>query len=518
MVEPESSGSVAIGTGLGLAGGAAIAASFLDFSLWPIAWAAFVPILVALGKPMRARRAAWIGFVAGMATNVPAFFWLVHTIHVFGGFPLALSLFFYVALSLYSSLQFVIFALCVRRAGFGRAAIFPALFWVTLEFFFPNLFPWRLANSQREVTLLLQIGDLTGPFGLSFVMVWLSAAVALWLRQGARQGLAAVLPCAVAIAAVVGYGMFRLPAIDAEMASAAKVRLGLVQGNLTIEEKQNVRYFEGNLETYRMVSEALDPQPDVVIWPETVISEPLPRSLEELTPAGRALLGLRWPLFTGSLTYEVDARGTRFFNSVILFDAEGRVLGLSDKQILMPFGEFMPFGSIFPFLKRLSPQTGDFQAGTEVTPLEVPGVARFAPLNCYEDLRAPIARRAVRDGRAEILFAVANDGWFGDTMAPVQHEALALWRAVESRRYLVRVTNTGVTDVIDAAGRVTLTLPVFQPASAVVEVARLEGDSVYTRLGDWFGWTITAASLLALWFGAGSRGRSVRPNRLLLRA
>jgi apolipoprotein N-acyltransferase len=251
----------------------------------------------------------------------------------------------------------------------------------------------------------------------------------------------------------------------------------------------------------------------VVIWPESVISEALPRTLRNLSPAGRDILGLTRPLFVGALTYEGDPSAPRFFNSVVLFDAEGRVVGMSDKQILMPFGEYMPFGSLFPWLKQLSPQTGDFQAATEVVPLGVPGVARFAPLNCYEDLRAAIARHATRDGRAEILFAVANDGWFGDTVAPFQHEALAVWRAVENRRFLVRVTNTGVTDVVDPAGRVLVRLPVFAEAATVAEVRRMHTLTPYTRFGDWFAWTVTVLAA-TIPFAARLRGRSESPSPL----
>lgn len=496
---------------LALVGGFAIAASFLDFSLWPIAWTAFVPILLALSGPLRLGQAVALGFIAGLATNVPAFRWLVETIHVFGGFPLWLSAVFYVALSLFCSLEFVLFALALRRAPRGAAAIYPALFWISLEFFFPNLFPWRIANSQLRVPLLLQIGDLTGPFGLSFVMVWVSAALASAIEVGTRSARAALLLSSAATLGVAAYGLVRLPAIDHAMAMAPAVRLGIVQGNLTTEEKQDVRYFETNLETYKRLSQELSPAPDVMIWPESVITEPLPRTLRMLSASGRQILGLRWPLFTGALTYEGEPDRPKYFNSVILFDAGGGVLGLSDKQILMPFGEYMPFGSVLPWLKRLSPQTGDFEAATEVVPLDVPGIARFAPLNCYEDLRAPIARQAVRRGAAEILFAVANDAWFGDTMAPFQHEALALWRAVENRRFLIRVTNTGVTDVIDPAGRVLLRLPVFQAVATVAEVRRLRLDTLYTRFGDWFAWLVTAAALWVLLPSARSPGRSEHP-------
>jgi apolipoprotein N-acyltransferase len=497
-----------------IVGGLAIAASFLRFWLWPLAWIAFAPILLSFARAPTLRRAAARGCMVGMATNVPAFWWLVHTIHVFGGFPLWLSAFFYLGLSLYASTQFVLLALAVRVAGFGPAAIYPALFWVTLECFFPNLFPWRLANCQLELPILLQSGELAGPFALSLCMVWTSAALATAFERGIGAARAALVGALTATCALAVYGAIRLPQIDRAIAGAPVVRVGIVQGNLTIEEKNDVRYLEGNLQTYQRLSAALSPEPDVVIWPESVITEPLPRTLRKLSDSAKQLLALRRPLFTGALTYEGDPRAPRFFNSVILFDADGRVLGLSDKQILMPFGEFMPFGSIFPWLKDLSPQTGDFQAGTRVTPLDVPGVARFAPLNCYEDLRAPIARRAVRDDHAEILFAVANDGWFGNTMAPFQHEALAIWRAVENRRFLVRVTNTSVTDVVDPAGRVLLRLPVFEAVATVTDVRRLALDTVYTRFGDWFAWLITASALTSLAISVRSPVRSAPPSLL----
>lgn len=497
---------------LALLGGSALAASFLDFALWPLGWVAFVPILLALGPGSSTREAAAVGVTAGLAANVPAFSWLLHTIHLFGGFPLWLSVIFYLGLSLYSSGQFVLFALAVRRVGPGPAALSPPLCWVALEFLYPRLFPWRVANCQLELPVLLQSGDVAGPFALSLVMVWWGSALALAIGEGWRVARSALWLATAAVVTLVAYGTLRLPSIDAAAANAPVVRVGIVQGNLSIEEKHDVRYLEGNLETYKTLTDHLAPKPDVVIWPESVITEPLPRTLERLSAAGREALGLRSPLFTGALTYEGEPGALEFYNSVMLFDADGRVLGLSDKQILMPFGEYMPFGSVLPWLKEVSPQTGDFRAGRKATPLDVPGVGRFAPLNCYEDLRARIARLATLEEGAQILFAVANDGWFGDTIAPFQHEALAVWRAVENRRFLVRVTNTGVTDVIDPAGRVTIRLPVFRPVSTVAEVRRLQIAAPYTRIGDSFAWLVTAAALGVLLTSAESRSRSVRPS------
>jgi apolipoprotein N-acyltransferase len=311
----------------------------------------------------------------------------------------------------------------------------------------------------------------------------------------ARPALAGSL---IAVAAVVMFGVARLAAIDRWIEAAPEIRVGIVQGNLAVQEKNDVHYFETNSATYRDLTAGLGDDVDVVIWPESVITEPIPRTLTQLPQSFVKRLGIRSPLLTGALTYGGTPEAPQYYNSVVGIDAGGRVLGVSDKIILMPFGEYMPLGSVLPFLKRLSPMTGDFAAGVDVVPLDVPDVGRFAPLNCYEDLLAPIARRAMRTSDSEVLFAVANDAWFGPTESPYQHEALALWRAVENRRHLVRVTNTGVTDVIDPAGRVLLRLPPFEPAARVVVVRKLRGTTFYTRFGDVFAWLATVASVAAL--------------------
>jgi apolipoprotein N-acyltransferase len=458
---------------------------------------AFVPVLLALGRSGDRPTALRTGLAAGLVTNVPAFYWLVGTIHVFGGFPRWLAAAFYGVLSLYSALQLVLLALGFRRVGFGPVGLGVPLLWVSLEFLFPNLFPWRMANTQLEVPALLQVGEWTGPFGLSFVILWVDSALALAILEGPARARGALGGSFAAAALVAALGALRLGAVDRAMSEAPEVRVGIVQGNLSIAEKGDVRYLESNIATYAKLSRIVSDQSDVVIWPESVITDPLPRGERALRPGVMAALGLSRPLLAGALTYSGSPANPEYYNSVVLFDAEGGIRGLSDKQILMPFGEYLPLATWFPGLKRLSPMTGDFRAGSGVVPLDVPGAGRFAPLNCYEDLSASITRDAVRKG-GEVLFSVANDAWFGATAAPYQHEALALWRAVESRRFLVRVTNTGVSDVIDAAGRVRLRLPIFEPAQAVASVRRMDLDTFHTRRGDLFAWLVVAATAVLL--------------------
>jgi apolipoprotein N-acyltransferase len=489
-----------------VASGLLIAACFLRFELYPLAWVAFVPLLWAVRRAVTRREAARIGFLAGLATNLPAFYWLVYTIHVFGGFGYPLASFFYIVLTLYAALEFVVFAMALRRTGFGPLGLAAPALWVSLEFLYPNLFPWRMANSQFHAPVLMQIGDVTGPFGLSFVMLWISAALAMLLETPRR-----ILPLAAsatATVAVVLYGVVRLPAIDRAMAAAPTVRVGLVQGDVGIKEKGDVRYFDVNLEKYQQLSEDLQDKADLIVWPETVSQHWIEANTKRLEGSENPFDDLRTYLIFGGLAFRMHGHDRPDeFNSAFLIGPGGVVLDRYDKHVLMPFGEYIPFGSYFPVLYSLSPETGGFTPGTGVSVFDVPGKVRVGQLICYEDLLASMSRHATQAG-AEVLLNILNDAWYGNTAAPYQHQALALWRAVENRRYLLRCSNSGVTSIIDAAGRVIAEGALFRPEVITGNVRRLHLETFYTRFGDIFAWGVVAAALVLLWRGSGSSADS----------
>lgn len=479
------------------ASGALIAACFLRFGLFPLAWIAFVPLLGALAQAPTHRQAARLGLVAGLVTNVPAFYWLVYTIHVFGGFGYGLAIFFYACLSLYAAMQFVLFAVALQRSGPGPLALAAPLLWVALEFLFPNLFPWRMANCQLHAPVLMQIGDITGPFGLSFVMVWVSAALAAWLGGRRRLPLVAA---TVAAGALVAYGAWRLPTVDAAMRAAPVATVALVQGNVGIKEKGDIHYFDINLEKYQELSEALQSRVDVMVWPETVSQRWVPADATTLEGKDNPFDGLRGHLIFGGLAFRLhgpDPRDAEEFNSAFLIGPGGAVRGRYDKHVLMPFGEYIPFGSYVPAIYDLSPETGHFTPGREVTIFDVGGKAKIGQLICYEDLLAPMSRAATTAG-AEMLLNILNDAWYGNTAAPYQHQALALWRTIENRRYLLRGSNSGVTSIIDAAGRVVAEGGLFRPEVVTGGVPRLHLTTFYTRFGDVFAWGVVAGSVVLL--------------------
>ena len=486
-----------------LATGALVAAPWLDFSLFPLAWVSFVPLLWALARARDRREALWLGLAAGLATNVPAFYWLVYTIRVFGGFPLPLALLFYACLSVFSATQFVLFAAAFRTVGWGPLGLAAPVLWVALEFLFPNLFPWRMGNSQLQVPVLLQVGDLTGPYGLSFAILWVNAGIALALTSRARRWLP--LGAAVVTAALVAaYGSLRMPVVQQAINQAPPLTVGLVQGNVGIYEKGDVALFDVNLEKYRELSHPLESAVDVLIWPESVAQWWVSAGESPLQPKHNPFVGVRPYLIYGGLAYEYGPQGgePRLYNSAFLIDGTGRVHGRYDKQVLIPFGEYIPGASLIPALYSLSPQTGQFSSGAEGRTLDVPGRVRFAPLICYEDVPAGIARGLTAHG-AEALLTIFNDAWFGNSMAPYQHEAIALWRAIENRRYFVRVGNAGVTGVVDPFGRVLDRLGMFTAESLRAEIRPLKIDTFYTEHGDVFAWSVVV--LAGLWIAAARR-------------
>lgn len=483
---------------LAAAGGLLAALPWLNFSLYPLAWIGFAPLLVALRRATTRRGAIALGLVAGMVCNVPAFIWLMHTMNVFGGFPTVVSGFFYLCLSLYSACQFVLFSVALFRVGPGPLALSAPLLWIPLELLFWNLFPWRMANSQLELPLVMQVGDLTGPYGLSFVIVWTNAALAaLW----SEKRWAPLVASSAAVLTVVGYGLVRWPQIEAEVAASPALRVGLVQGNVGIREKGNAAYFEINIGKYHALSRPLQNRVDVLVWPETVSHEWVEGSAPRLNAQQHPFADLETHLLFGGLAYQYadGEEEARRYNSAFLIDPAGAILGRYNKQILLPFGEFLPFSSWLPWIKDLSPNSGDFSAGDGANTLDLPSAARLAPLVCYEDVPSGIAREMTAIG-ANVLLTIFNDAWFGDSMAPYQHEAIAVWRAIENRRFFLRVGNAGDTGVVDPFGRVVERLPLFVEGTVEREIRLLETRTFYTKYGDVFAWAVTGlAAALLIW-------------------
>lgn len=215
-----------------------------------------------------------------------------------------------------------------------------------------------------------------------------------------------------------------------------------------------------------------------------------------------AMRGFKTPLIFGAITMEPDPQrpGERiYYNTALLLSPDGRILGTYDKNYLLIFGEYLPFSDWFPFLHDWFPEAGNFKPGQSVEVFELNGT-RIGVMICYEDI-IPAFSRQLHAKSPHILVNITNDAWFGKTTEPYQHLALATFRSIENRRFLVRVTNTGVSAVIDPVGRIVNETSLDNPEYIVAEVAKMEGETPYQRYGDLFAWASCGISALFLLVG-----------------
>jgi apolipoprotein N-acyltransferase len=375
----------------------------------------------------------------------------------------------------------------------------PAVFWVALEFWFPLLFPWYLANSQVSFLWFIQTADLVGPYGASFLLMWFNAALykLACARQEERRARIPALayPALAALLSLV-YGYQRLETVGEEMLRAPKLPVAAVQGNIDIDLKWNPALVKQNLETHKSLTNQLEAVP-LVIWPESAVEVWLPDDLqylpEELMPQFKSE---RTQFIFGAKSFLGKPGTTNFmaFNTAFFTDAAGRVLGRYHKQVLLAFGEYLPFAKLLSLLPAM-PFADGFTAGNGPVVFEMPGGIRIGALICYEDLMPDLSRDFVKGTGANLLVNITNDAWYGKSVGPWQHARLAQSRAIETRRSLLRVTNTGVTSLVNARGEMSQSLPMFVPEVLKTEVDILNGETYYVRYGDWFAWSMTIITI-----------------------
>jgi apolipoprotein N-acyltransferase len=474
-----------------------LAAPFLKPGLFPLAWIAFLPLYWCVLRARTARKAFLRAWAAGALAHIIGFYWIDHTVRVFGGIPIGLSEIVLLGFAVLNSLHIALFGLVVYFCGLGPLMLFPPVLWTAIEFFAPQLFPWHFANTQAAFLAFVQSADLFGPYGASFLLAWTSAVLygLFFTPDSRRRRFAGAAVCASALIANVGYGELRLTQTAAQMSAAPKVDIAAIQGSVDIDMKWDPGRVEANLKPYLDLTRQT-PGARLYLWPESAVEAWVPEDAERLPPELMPSLPPGSSLMFGARSFRGDPRGpdVKAFNSAFHVDAGGRMLGHYHKQALLAFGETLPLAPVLGKIPFMPPIGEGFTRGEGPVTLDAGGV-KAAPLICYEDIMPEFARAAVAQKNANLLVNMTNDAWFGRTVAPYQHARLSQLRAIETRRTLVRVTNTGLTTVIDARGETVQDLPIYTPAVLTVKVELMEGKTPYVKYGDWFGWMVTVAAV-----------------------
>jgi len=460
---------------------------------YPFAAAAWlIPgLLLVPCRGLRPRYAALSGLVLAAFMGVGVCGWSFHaSLDYFDSNRAWAAGFVTLVWLLFGGLEFALacfgYARFAARLPAAARAPFAAWVWAAMEWLRASLFtgmPWELiGHTQYRALGLVQIADLGGVYAVSFVMALVSVAVGELGRDALRTpvrdlGLARrLVPAAALLAATFAYGAAATQRFG-ERPPGFTHRIAIVQGNVSNAFRWQREHMERTLATYVGLTEKTRAaKPELVVWPENAVDFYLEREPMLRMQLARAAALAPGGLLVGSprLAADFEAR-----NSAQLLARDGTIVAVYDKQHLVPFAE----EGLLPVDAAVASEPV-YGPGPRAEPL-ASAVGRLGTMICYEVIFPGLVRDLVRRG-AEVLVNLSNDSWLdaGTGAALEQHFSIAVFRAIETRRDLVRVAGSGVSGFVDPLGRVRTTIGRDTAGSVVDAVTRRTALSPYVRFGD----------------------------------
>ncbi|MDB4942454.1 MAG: Apolipoprotein N-acyltransferase [Labilithrix sp.] len=476
---------------LGLVSGVVFATTSPPFDLHAGVLLGLAGFAFALNGAPRYRPGLLVGLAFGLGANLLALRFVPAVITSFTPLPLAAAYLALVLLAAGQAVPWVLGALLTQLLArrLPRVPAFLAFgIGVYVATFVPAIFPWTPAGGLTPWPALVQVADVVGERGVSLLVALASglAAHGVFRYRAERAARALVAPLAAA-AAILGlmlaYGAARMASVDRARDAAPHVTITLVNPGFEASERWDATRAAAMIERLTTLTHrAEDRGTDLTVWPESAYPFTLPHASRVGLPGRRAVLqaGVHGPVLTGA--YLSGSKGLGY-NSAILATSDGRLSAPYDKRHLLWFGETVPLADTFPWLREV------FAKGTGLLPGHEPvvftsGAIRASVLDCYEDT-LPEAGREAMELLPNVLVNITNDAWFAGSAEGELHLRLAVLRAVETRRDLVRAVNKGPTSFVDAAGRVRARYDLDIPGTLVTSPALLETPpTAFVRFGD----------------------------------
>ena len=478
----------------------------------------------------------YYGWLAGTIAFAGTVTWVITAMHQFGQVPFIVSALLMLLLATYLGLYMGIY-------GWGYAKFqhtFPNLLWLgapalwgALEFvrtYALSGFPWALLGySQYQWLSVIQFADVTGVYGVSFLIVMGNVALTsllIWIFAKTRdltipRPWVSTIGFLGALSLILVYGNWRMQEQADLDASAPTLSIGLVQANIDQAVKWNEAYRDETLQRYARLSRQAGKNTDLLIWPEAAtpfLFEQEPdyqvRILEIAKDTHSSLL-----FGSPTLRFQQDGR-PYLYNSAFILTPEGKVSDRYDKRHLVPFGEYIPLRTILFFLDKLVVGIGDFKAGQGTMTMQIPTVPpdsgqKFGVAICFEVIFPDLVRRMAQEG-ANFLVTITNDAWFGDSAAPYQHFGMVVFRAVENHLAFARAANTGISGFIAPDGRILSQTSIFSEHAVTGSLPlRSTSPTFYTQYGDVFSWfCVILTGILFTWcrFATPLSTRNSRPS------
>jgi apolipoprotein N-acyltransferase len=478
--------------------------SFPDFDLSPLAWLTLAPMFLLVVRRPQMGRAFFLGWIFGTVFFYGSCYWLTYSMIHFGGISAWLSFLLLLPgaalLALFPALSLAVLARAINK--WGTAALFVSPFlWSAMEWARLQTTGqlWNaLGYSQAYHPSIIQVASWGGVYGVGFLIVIVNTAIAFALtKRNVRSSvITAAVILLVAVVMLLANKSSHSRASDNDnqpgvvvVAVQPNVPMDLVKSDEDMR-KLTVRHFELSESALRAVAQ--DGRPKLVIWPESPMNfayggdDQLRAVLANFARANNTSIVLN--------SQEV-APNDGIYNSAVLINQEGSLVAQYDKIRLLPFGEYVPLPEWVPGAELISGIVGDFTPGTNYRLMSVGGV-RIGIFICIESAYPSIAQRFADEG-ADVLINISNDGYLGPTAVMRQHLANAVFRAVESGRPLLRVTNTGITAHITPRGEVKDPTQGFRPEVRTWKIAPTKSPKTFYAVhGDRFAAGCAVLSLL----------------------
>lgn len=458
--------------------------SFAPYSLWPLQFVA-VALFYASLKDLSPRQALWRGWWFGLGTYAAGVSWVYVSIHVHSHTP-ALAAFFMTLLFVAGLAWFFAAMSYTFQKFFSQqkyACLAFACTWLLFEWsrsWFLTGFPWLYLGDAHLTTPLKGFAPVLGVYGIGFVVTLSAAFLRDWPWPKQWPTGIVLLATPWLLGSCLSLIAWTQPVKDGDIQVVA------IQGNIPQQRKWLAEEIYPTLEKYRSASEK-NWQADLILWPETAITVLHHQASEYLKYLDEEGQKNNSTLITG-IPYQQgpdEPYPGAYHNSIL---ALGEGSGLYHKQKLVPFGEYMPLPQSWrPLLAFFNIPMSEFRPGApQQALLQVnsgPLAYAIAPFICYDvaypDFVAQLARHS------GLLITISNDAWFGSSIGPKQHLALARMRALENGRYLLRSTNTGITALIDHRGEIKARLPQFEYGVLQAQAQVMSGTTPFSLCGSW---------------------------------
>jgi len=468
-----------------------------------VAWFALTPLIFLIREREGIKTAFCGGLLAGALQAIALLIWIPRVLVQFGSIAAPLAWFFFALLALflgvYPGLACALTAYCVSRAGRNWLFAFPFA-WVAMEYLRTYTpfggFPWLLLGySQTDWLRVIQFADVTGVYGVSFLIVVLNTCLA-WLWISHPRMMRRIGPLAMGIVAVCGCLWYGEVSLRRWNSAPRDYRAAILQGNIDLEEPDsttNWRFRDGYL---KMADGLGAGSVNLLLLPESPSPFSYQYDADYRTTMQNLARRFSLGLVLNNVRYQETASTQGYLNTAYFLDGAGRDIGYYDKIHLVPFGEYIPWRRLFFFAETISKDVSDFMAGSEYATFSL-GSHPSNAIICFEAIFPALVRRFVRDG-SQLIINLTNDRWYGDSAAPFQHLAMARWRAIENRRFLLRAANSGISAVINPTGEVQAQTEILKPAVCVGGFSFLSGESFYARHGDVFAVACAIMTLLLI--------------------